>query len=73
MESRMTENWLDGLPADGFLFGDEELDSFYCPYTNGSKCAVAENGWQVQELCEALECDQIKFVQQRKKRRDKAA
>lgn len=69
----MTSKWLDDSLTDGFQFGDEEMETFYCPYTNGSRCAVIERGWQVQELCVALECDQLKFVQQNKKRRRKAA
>jgi hypothetical protein len=69
----MTSKWFDDSLGDGFLFGDEELESFYCPYTNGSKCAVLERGWQVQELCQALECEQIKFAQHHKRRRREAA
>jgi hypothetical protein len=69
----MSSNWLDDSLGDGFTFGDEEMESFYCPYTNSSKCAVLENGWQVQELCEALECEQMKYAIRHKKRPKKAA
>ncbi len=69
----MATKWFDDSLDDGFIMGDEEADSFYCPYTNGSKCAVAQNGWDVQELCAALECEQLKFVQQHKRRPRKAA
>ena len=71
--NKMAVEWFDDWLGEILLLEDEELDSFYCPYTNGSKCAVAVKGWQVQELCEALECDQLKFFQPTKRRRRKAA
>ena len=71
----MGSEWMDEL-WPGELPDDEEIESeseFYCPYTNGGQCPVLTKGWQPQELCEALECDQLRLLGQDKKRRNKAA
>lgn len=68
----MTSNWFDDFERDPEL-GDDPLDGIYCPYTNSSKCALAIKGWQPQELCDVLECEQLKFYDRRSKRRNRAA
>lgn len=69
----MTANWFEDSLGNEPLMADEEQDTFYCPYTNTSVCAVLQKGWQLQELCEALECEQMKFIQRHKRRRREAA
>ncbi len=56
-----------------FDLQDDSTGSFYCPYTNGDKCALMTKGWQPQELCKDLECDQLKFVKRAHHRKRKAA
>ena len=68
----MTVEWFDEELGERFLLEDDD-NTLYCPYTNGSTCAVAANGWQVQELCEALECEQLRLLPRAKRRRHKAA
>jgi len=70
----MNSDWLNDFASDPIL-GEEPLDSFYCPYTNAAKCALLTKGWQPQELCLALECDQMKLIRRNKRThgRDKAA
>ena len=71
----MCSEWLDEL-WPGELSDNEASEpesDFYCPYTNGGQCPVLTKGWQVQELCEALECDQLRLIQHDSKRRHKAA
>jgi hypothetical protein len=58
---------------DDMLLDFEETseDGFYCPYTNGPECALMIKGWQPQEICESLECEQLKLLKHNK--RHKAA
>ena len=71
----MASAWMDELWTDDDHLGDGGNDDFYCPYTNGTECPVITKGWQPQELCDALECNQLKLVGHNsdKKRRNKAA
>ena len=72
----MDMDWLNGLTNDDLGCGEGSDDSVYCPYTNSSDCALFAKGWQPQELCEALECVQMKLFQKanrRRHRRNKAA
>lgn len=59
----MNSEWMDELQGHDSLFDDDVTETFYCPYTNGPECALLSKGWQVQELCEALECEQLKLFQ----------
>lgn len=69
----MSSNWLDDID-DASLEKSTE-DAFYCPYTNTAKCALLVKGWQPQELCLALECEQMQVVKHNRseRRRNKAA
>ena len=71
----MGSAWMDELWAGDDHLDDEGNDDFYCPYTSGTECPIIAKGWQPQELCDALKCNQLKLVQHKinKKRRDKAA
>ncbi|MCL5103738.1 MAG: hypothetical protein M1133_06445 [Armatimonadetes bacterium] len=72
----MDMDWLNGLTNNDLGYGEESDDSLYCPYTNGSDCALFTRGLQPQELCEALECAQMKLFQKvnpHRHRRNKAA
>jgi len=69
----MGSEWLDDLIGEDAISNEDPLGAFYCPYTNTSECALLIKGWQPQELCEALECEQVKLVRQRPRRRPKAA
>lgn len=64
---------MDDILGAGPPFEDDPLGSFYCPYTNTSECALITKGWQPQELCEALECEQMKYFQRRTRKRGRAA
>jgi len=68
----MNSHWMDELEDDESRFEDDSLGAFYCPYTNGAECALLSKEWRPQELCEALECDQLKLFHL-SRRRDKAA
>ncbi|MCE5313838.1 MAG: hypothetical protein ABFD49_09055 [Armatimonadota bacterium] len=57
----MDPEWMDDLTDDDLLFGCEESADFYCPYTNGAKCALIVKGWQPQELCESIDCSQLRL------------
>lgn len=69
----MALEWFDSVDDEDPI--DEEEDSFYCPYTNAAQCALLTKGWQPQELCLTLECEQVKLVHgpRRPRRRNKAA
>ena len=70
----MGSNWLDELWADDDRIDEEGTDDFYCPYTNGAECPIISKGWQPQEICSVIECDQLKLVQGKiKRRQDEAA
>lgn len=64
--------WFDSVDDEDPI--DEE-DTFYCPYTNAARCALLTKGWQPQELCLTLECEQVKLVHRRpqQQKRHKAA
>lgn len=70
----MSSDWFDNFDDNG-MFDDEPTDAFYCPYTNAAECALVTKGLQPQELCQALECAQMKLVQRNPgaRRQDKAA
>ncbi len=72
----MDYDWLNGLSDDDLGCDEDNNEGFYCPYTNGSDCALFTKGLQPQELCEALECEQMKLflkVNPHRNRRKKAA
>lgn len=69
----MASEWFDELLGGESDFGEDPLGAFYCPYTNTSECALLTKGWQPQELCEVLECEQLKLVHRQPKRRNQAA
>lgn len=69
----MASDWFDELLGGESEIADDPLGAFYCPYTNGSECALFTKGWQPQELCDVLECEQLKLFDRRSKRRDEAA
>ena len=62
------EIWDEDLEQDGDSIGE-----FYCPYTNTSVCALLTKGWQPQELCRDLECDQLGFIERKPRRQKRAA
>lgn len=65
---------MDDLLGQGLdIHQEDSLNSFYCPYTNCARCALMEKGWQPQELCVALECEQLRYFRRRPRRRRKAA
>ncbi|MEN6357705.1 MAG: hypothetical protein ABFD83_11550 [Armatimonadota bacterium] len=70
----MDSYWMNEFNTDDdMLFGAQDTDDsdFYCPYTNGPECALMTKGWQPQEICESLECEQLKLLKHNK--RHKAA
>ena len=70
----MGSDWLDELWEDDGHVEEEGTEDFYCPYTNGTECPIITKGWQPQEICSAIECDQLKLVQgDINRRRDEAA
>ncbi len=70
----MSSEWIDDIFGEDIDADGIDFESFYCPYTNGAQCALVTKGWQPQELCSALECDQLKVYQRSKThRRHKAA
>ena len=69
----MGVGWMDDFLGDDSSPGEDSLGEFYCPFTDGAECALMTKGWQPQELCEALECDQLKLFQRGVRRRHEAA
>lgn len=65
----MSSEWMDELTGNEYAFGGESYSGFYCPYTNGSQCALSMNKSQPRDLCEAIECDQLKFHPKKSTRR----
>jgi hypothetical protein len=63
---------MDELWEDNFELAEDPLGSFYCPYTNASVCALLAKGWQPQELCHDLACDQLKLFEHKARRRKAA-
>lgn len=70
----MSSGWLGEMNYDD-MPGEEQSDSFYCPYTNTAQCALIQKGLQPQELCLALECEQMKLVRRNSstRKQDRAA
>ena len=65
----MGSDWMDEVTDGDILFPDESHVGFYCPYTNGPECALGSNSSQPQDLCEILECEQLKFHLRRSMRK----
>lgn len=65
----MGSDWMDEVTDGDMLFLDESVGGFYCPYTNGPECALSSNSSQPQDLCEVLECEQLKYQLKRSLRR----
>lgn len=63
----VSSGWLDDINED--LLEKNTSDAFYCPYTNSAKCALLAKGWQPQELCQALECEQMQLVRHNRNKR----
>ncbi|MHB9035091.1 MAG: hypothetical protein ACYC64_00390 [Armatimonadota bacterium] len=57
----MSSDWMDDLADDDILFDGEETADFYCPYTNGPECALMTKNWKPQDLCESIECSQLRL------------
>ncbi len=68
----MSSEWFDYIEDDSQTSEEEIL---YCPYTNSDKCALLIKGWQPQELCNVLDCPQLKLIKhtQPKRKRHQAA
>ena len=69
----MASDWFDDLLGGEKELSEDPLGAFYCPYTNSSECALMTKGWQPQELCDVLECDQLRYFERRSKPRNRAA
>ena len=65
----MDLGWMNELWVENVEHAEDPLGSFYCPYTNASVCALLAKGWQPQELCRDLACDQLKFIRPRRQKR----
>lgn len=68
----MSSDWMDELFGDSVSLDEDGDGGFFCPYTSGPECALTAKGWQPQELCSAIECEQLKFFH-RSRRRNEAA
>jgi len=68
----VSEDWLSEL-LESSVAKDDGTGAFYCPYTNGPQCALLTKGWQPQELCRDLECEQMKFAKRSGHKRRRAA
>ena len=68
----MSDDWLNDL-LEISTPRDDGTGEFYCPYTNGAECALLAKGWQPQELCRDLECEQMKFAKRAGSKRRRAA
>lgn len=64
----MELDWMDDLLGESAASSEDTLGTFYCPYTNNAECALLSKGWQPQELCEGLECEQLKAFKRIKRR-----
>lgn len=64
-------NWAEDYLNDD-RSNEEDTGTFYCPYTNRAECALIAKGWQPQELCDALECDQLKLFRRSHKQNEAA-
>ncbi|MGQ9455197.1 MAG: hypothetical protein ACUVRS_09790 [Armatimonadota bacterium] len=56
---RLADLWFSGIDQSE----EDQIGSFYCPYTDEAVCALMVKGWEVQELCWALDCPQLRFFQ----------
>lgn len=54
---RLADLWFSGMDQSE----EDQIGSFYCPYTDGAVCALMVKGWEPQELCRALDCTQLRF------------
>jgi hypothetical protein len=68
----MSSDWMDEFTNGDWSLNEGNLEDFYCPYTNKAECALNTTRMKPQELCQAIECDQLKFYQARR-RQKKAA
>jgi len=68
----VAQDWLDFQFEDELGLEDEKLEAFYCPYTNRDQCALITKGWQPQEICRDLDCEQLKWFNRGKRRQDAA-
>lgn len=59
----MSLEWFDSIDDTDDALNGYQTDSFYCPYSNTSQCTLVTKGLQPQELCLALDCEQVKLVQ----------
>ena len=64
-------NWADDYLSDNML-DEDKTGEFYCPYTNSAECALVTKGWQPQELCDTLECEQLKLFRKTHKQNEAA-
>ena len=69
----MSSDWMDELMSDSPRDSNDSDGTFYCPYTNAAECALLTMGWQPQELCRDLDCDQLRFFGGGARRQDEAA
>lgn len=69
----MSHEWADDCLNSDSMFCDETSEAFYCPYTNAAQCALVAKGWQPQEICQALECEQMKLFVRRGDQQNEAA
>jgi len=69
---RLALEWFDSVDDEEVLDGQME-EAYYCPYTNAAECALLAKGWQPQELCLALECEQMKLINRSAAKRNRAA
>lgn len=63
----MGSSWFDEIDDDDAMM--DGAPEFYCPYTNAARCALLIKGWQPQELCLALECEQVKLLRHKRHER----
>ncbi|MGC8861566.1 MAG: hypothetical protein ACP5R5_02200 [Armatimonadota bacterium] len=61
-------SWMDELWAERLDTPDDPLGAFYCPYTNAPICPVVAKGWRPQQLCRDLDCEQLRFVDPKRRR-----
>jgi hypothetical protein len=72
-EGCAVSSYLEDFFSDDSLLAEEPGDTVYCPYTNSAECALLVKGWQPQELCLSLDCEQLKFFQHANGQHDRAA
>lgn len=67
----MVSDWLEDLHNGKLAFSDDNCADFYCPYTNGAECALNTSKPKPRELCEAIECGQLKYYTKRHRQQHK--